>query len=186
MRKMLIVVLLFYSCSFKQDYKSIDCSDSRLAKLVISAQYNASINLPSEWVIIDSSIYGVNKNLISAKKIYSKDSSNSAFILVQDFKQGIRLNNDTSEIKKYLKTEVREMKNGLDSIFSINSYSVNGWNTVTQKTFLKNSNFIFIGQILSVNNSKEVRIVLQVSSQNFENGNNTLDCIISSYSLSQQ
>lgn len=185
MRKLLMLAL-FFSCSSKQQDKIIvDCTKYRLTKHIVSRQYYISIDLPSQWTSIDTSTYGVNKNLISAKTIYSSDSNSRAFILVQDFKQAIRFNNDTNKMKEYLKAEVRETKNGRDSIYSIKSVTINKWTTVAQKSFIKGSDFVFFGQILSINDSKEVSLVLQVSSQNFEEGYKLLECIISSYHTGQ-
>jgi hypothetical protein len=184
MKMYLIILLLICSCSLKKGAEN-DCSAMRLLDHRISAPFNAHIDLPDELKIIDSSTIGVDKHLISSQILYSKDSSSKAFILVQDFGRASEFEKDTTKIKNYLKQEIREMKNNNDSILDIKGTKNNGWTTVSQKSCVKVSKSILVGQIFSGNNGKEISIVVEIPAADFEKATKIMGCILSSYSVGQ-
>ncbi|MEP7256672.1 MAG: hypothetical protein ABI666_12910 [Ferruginibacter sp.] len=187
MKRIFIILVFLYSCSPKKyNHAAESCLDTNFNKLIISQPDDIYIKIPSQWTVIDSSIYGIEKNLINTKTVYSKDSSKSIFFIVQDFKPRLILNNDTNEIKKYQDAEAKKITNNHDSIVNINGYAVNGWYTVVKKSYIKGSQFKFLGQIISVQGSKQLHILVRSLDSSFDNGNAELACILSSYSIIKQ
>lgn len=181
MRILFFLIVGFYAC--KTLHPKDDCLGEPSYSHKIYPEFDISISIPYGWQAPDSSSISDSKYLIRVMNLINNDSSEHIYYDVNEFPEEFEIFNNLDSMKKFVCNNTVELFKP-DSMFAECFTNKNNWKTVIQTAFKRKEAFMFFGQVLSVYDTKQIYMQVHVNSDTYHGGLRKLQCLLSSYSLS--
>ncbi len=159
------------------------CTDSTMQQVKFLTD-QVAVKVPSQWTNIDSTKF-YTKSFLYSRVISSPDSASHIWIAANDYSvyEGVNLN--FSSIAQEMKAKIKSLKHQTDTLIKEEVKQINGTDVSVLKYLIKDSDMkMYVGHLLFILPEKrQVEIFIQVKSDNPNDAEKTLDCILSSLTL---